>query len=187
MAAFVFSQDKSQRWLRFRRQLAVQQQAAESTVGGGGSSNRNVGDERAAITGRTNYANGGGGGGGEADDIALIYFITPTYPRREQVAELTRLGQTLMHVPRLHWIVADDRPDCGQQTMDLLPDFGEIRFWLGVAFARTSVPPPPSGDTCCDTIRVKQFAVGGCYSFPPYVFFSNGARRKFAHYPFPLY
>ncbi|XP_050426846.1 galactosylgalactosylxylosylprotein 3-beta-glucuronosyltransferase S-like [Adelges cooleyi] len=55
---------------------------------------------------------------------ALIYFITPTYPRREQIAELTRLGQTLMLVPRIHWIVADDRPDCSQQLTALLPDFG---------------------------------------------------------------
>ncbi|XP_025405622.1 galactosylgalactosylxylosylprotein 3-beta-glucuronosyltransferase S-like [Sipha flava] len=59
----------------------------------------------------------------EANETALIYFITPTYPRREQIAELTRLGQTLMHVPRLHWIVADDRPDCSPQIMNLLPDF----------------------------------------------------------------
>lgn len=73
----------------------------------------------------------GGGNGEEADngsgvaESALIYFITPTYPRREQVAELIRLGQTLMHVPRLYWIVADDRPDCSPQIMNLLPDFGE--------------------------------------------------------------
>ncbi|KAL5236643.1 hypothetical protein ACI65C_004053 [Semiaphis heraclei] len=57
------------------------------------------------------------------NDTALIYFITPTYPRREQIPELTRLGQTLMHVSRLYWIVADDRPDCSLQIMNLLPDF----------------------------------------------------------------
>lgn len=59
------------------------------------------------------------------NDTAVIYFITPTYPRREQIAELTRLGQTLMHVSRLYWIVADDRPDCSLQIMNLLPDFSE--------------------------------------------------------------
>lgn len=59
------------------------------------------------------------------NDSTLIYFITPTYPRREQIAELTRLGQTLMHVSRLYWIVADDRPDCSLQVMNLLPDFSE--------------------------------------------------------------
>ncbi|XP_001947737.1 galactosylgalactosylxylosylprotein 3-beta-glucuronosyltransferase S [Acyrthosiphon pisum] len=61
--------------------------------------------------------------GDRGNDTTLIYFITPTYPRREQIAELTRLGQTLMHVSRLYWIVADDRPDCSLQIMNLLPDF----------------------------------------------------------------
>ncbi|XP_050530043.1 galactosylgalactosylxylosylprotein 3-beta-glucuronosyltransferase S isoform X2 [Daktulosphaira vitifoliae] len=56
--------------------------------------------------------------------MALIYFITPTYPRREQIAEIIRLSQTLMHVPRLYWIVADDRPDCSEQLKIILPEFG---------------------------------------------------------------
>lgn len=63
--------------------------------------------------------------GDKEHNTTLIYFITPTYPRREQIAELTRLGQTLMHVSRLYWIVADDRPDCSPQIMNLLPDFSE--------------------------------------------------------------
>ncbi|XP_069182586.1 galactosylgalactosylxylosylprotein 3-beta-glucuronosyltransferase P isoform X1 [Procambarus clarkii] len=37
-----------------------------------------------------------------------IYVITPTYRRPEQVAELTRLAQTLMLVPNLHWLVVED-------------------------------------------------------------------------------
>lgn len=36
-----------------------------------------------------------------AEKLPVIYFVTPTYPRREQIAELTRLGQTLMHVRNL--------------------------------------------------------------------------------------
>lgn len=58
-------------------------------------------------------------------DVPVIYFVTPTYPRREQLAELTRLGQTLMHVPNLHWIVADDNAVCNNMLDDLLLDFGE--------------------------------------------------------------
>lgn len=54
----------------------------------------------------------------------IIYFVTPTYPRREQVAEITRLGQTLMHVPYLHWIVADDTPVCNNFLNNLLKKFG---------------------------------------------------------------
>lgn len=57
-------------------------------------------------------------------DVPVIYFVTPTYPRREQLAELTRLGQTLMHVPNLHWIVADDNAVCNNMLDDLLLDFG---------------------------------------------------------------
>lgn len=53
-----------------------------------------------------------------------IYFVTPTYPRREQAAELTRLGQTLMHVPSIHWIVADDNQACNVMVAKLLKKFG---------------------------------------------------------------
>lgn len=54
----------------------------------------------------------------------IIYFVTPTYPRREQVAEITRLGQTLMHIPYLHWIVADDTSVCNNFLNNLLKKFG---------------------------------------------------------------
>lgn len=56
-----------------------------------------------------------------------IYFITPTYQRREQTAELTRLGQTLMHVPNLHWILADDNPECNNRLLALLEKFGKFQ------------------------------------------------------------
>ncbi|KAJ8737347.1 hypothetical protein PYW07_000618 [Mythimna separata] len=53
-------------------------------------------------------------------DLKMIYFVTPTYPRPEQVPELTRLAHTLMHVPRLHWIIADDQPACSDIVSDIL-------------------------------------------------------------------
>lgn len=37
-----------------------------------------------------------------------LYIITPTYRRPEQLAELTRMGQTLMHVRNLVWLVIED-------------------------------------------------------------------------------
>ncbi|XP_065567304.1 galactosylgalactosylxylosylprotein 3-beta-glucuronosyltransferase S-like [Artemia franciscana] len=37
-----------------------------------------------------------------------LYVITPTFCRPEQIAELTRLGQTLRQVENLYWIVAED-------------------------------------------------------------------------------
>lgn len=40
--------------------------------------------------------------------LPIIYMITPTYSRLAQKADLTRLCYTLMHVPRLHWIIVED-------------------------------------------------------------------------------
>ena len=41
-------------------------------------------------------------------DLTQIYIITPTHTRPTQKAELTRLSQTFMLVPKLHWIVVED-------------------------------------------------------------------------------
>lgn len=59
-------------------------------------------------------------------DLPTIYFVTPTYPRREQVPEIIRLGHTLMHVPKIHWIVADDVDQCNVHLDSLLMEFGEF-------------------------------------------------------------
>lgn len=37
-----------------------------------------------------------------------LYIITPTYRRPEQLAEITRLGYTLKHVPNVFWLVIED-------------------------------------------------------------------------------
>ncbi|KAH8408141.1 hypothetical protein KR222_000708 [Zaprionus bogoriensis] len=54
----------------------------------------------------------------------VIYFVTPTYPRREQIPELTRLAHTLLHVPRIHWLVANDYERCDSYLDVLLNRFG---------------------------------------------------------------
>ena len=56
--------------------------------------------------------------------VPKIYFITPTYPRNEQIAELTRLAQTLLHVKNLHWIIAEDSPNCSKNIQVLLKRYG---------------------------------------------------------------
>ena len=56
--------------------------------------------------------------------LPTVYFVTPTYRRREQVAELTRLGQTLLLVPNIHWIVAEDSFHCSKLVSDMLTRFG---------------------------------------------------------------
>ncbi|KAH8249419.1 hypothetical protein KR032_009416 [Drosophila birchii] len=60
----------------------------------------------------------------EYGQLPVIYFVTPTYPRREQIPELTRLAHTLLHVPRLHWLVADDQLKCNDFMDTLLNRFG---------------------------------------------------------------
>lgn len=71
----------------------------------------------------------------KTSDLKMIYFITPTYPRPEQVPELTRLAHTLMHVPRLHWIIADDQPLCSGIVLDILKR-------SGLPFTHISSPKP---------------------------------------------
>lgn len=66
----------------------------------------------------------------DGNELPIIYFVTPTYPRREQIAEITRLGQTLMHVPNLHWIVADDVDSCNSYLDTLLDRFGKNIFTM---------------------------------------------------------
>lgn len=45
----------------------------------------------------------------QMDSWPTIFVITPTHTRLEQKAELTRICQCLMHIPKLHWIVVEDR------------------------------------------------------------------------------
>ena len=52
--------------------------------------------------------------------MPIIYVITPTYWRLEQLAELTRLAQTLLNVPSIHWIVVEDNDGLSTQVADLL-------------------------------------------------------------------
>lgn len=59
------------------------------------------------------------------EDLPYIYFVTPTYPRREQTPEILRLGYTLMHIPKIHWIVANDYDQCDSHLDSLLMEFGK--------------------------------------------------------------
>lgn len=60
----------------------------------------------------------------EDKNLPVIYVITPTYRRPEMVAELTRLGQTLTMVPRVHWIVAEDSTTCTEGVKSILNRLG---------------------------------------------------------------
>lgn len=53
-----------------------------------------------------------------------LYIITPTYHRPEQIPELTRMAQTLMHVQNLHWLVIEDAENKTPLVSDLLQRTG---------------------------------------------------------------
>ncbi|XP_036845794.1 galactosylgalactosylxylosylprotein 3-beta-glucuronosyltransferase 1 isoform X2 [Oncorhynchus mykiss] len=45
-----------------------------------------------------------------SDVLPTLHVVTPTYSRPVQKAELTRLANTFLHVPNLHWILVEDSP-----------------------------------------------------------------------------
>jgi len=67
--------------------------------------------------------------------LPVIYFVTPTYGRSVQIAELTRLGQTLVSVPALHWILVEDSNSCN-------PVIGNLLRRLGVSFTHLASEMP---------------------------------------------
>lgn len=69
------------------------------------------------------------------DEMPTIYFITPTYKRHTQKADLTRLSQTLLHVSKLHWIVVED----SDKKTDLVSHFLES---CGVSYTHFAVRTP---------------------------------------------
>ena len=70
-------------------------------------------------------------------DLPMIYLITPTVYRTEQKADLTRLSHTLRLVPRIHWIVVEDRSKRSRLIANFLANCKVPHTHLAV---RTSVP-----------------------------------------------
>ncbi|KAJ6634718.1 Galactosylgalactosylxylosylprotein 3-beta-glucuronosyltransferase P [Pseudolycoriella hygida] len=64
-----------------------------------------------------------------------LYIITPTYKRPEQVAEITRLGYTLKHIPNIFWLVIEDAT---LQTPQLTRQLKRI----GIPFEHLTAPMP---------------------------------------------
>ncbi|KAM9255683.1 LOW QUALITY PROTEIN: galactosylgalactosylxylosylprotein 3-beta-glucuronosyltransferase 1 [Cariama cristata] len=58
-----------------------------------------------------------------SDTLPTIHVITPTYSRLQK-AELTRLANTLLHVPNLHWILVEDSQRRTPLITRLLRDTG---------------------------------------------------------------
>ncbi|KAJ8338039.1 hypothetical protein SKAU_G00370050 [Synaphobranchus kaupii] len=67
--------------------------------------------------------------------LSTIYVITPTYSRLVQKAELTRISQTFLHVPQLHWILVEDSPDKTALVSEFLAH-------SGLTYTHLHVPTP---------------------------------------------
>ncbi|GAB6024558.1 Galactosylgalactosylxylosylprotein 3-beta-glucuronosyltransferase 2 [Chamberlinius hualienensis] len=68
-------------------------------------------------------------------DIPTLYLITPTYSRPAQKADLTRLSHTLMHIPKLHWIIIEDADLPSSMVSELLKR-------SGIEFSHLNVQTP---------------------------------------------
>lgn len=56
----------------------------------------------------------------DTKQLPPLYIITPTYRRPEQLAEITRLGYTLKHVPNLFWLIVEDAESRTESVTRLL-------------------------------------------------------------------
>ncbi len=54
----------------------------------------------------------------------LIFFVTPTYKRVTQIADLIRLANTLDHDSAIYWIVVEDATGCSKRVRDILDRTG---------------------------------------------------------------
>ncbi|XP_061091537.1 galactosylgalactosylxylosylprotein 3-beta-glucuronosyltransferase 3 [Conger conger] len=67
--------------------------------------------------------------------LSTIYVITPTYARLVQKAELTRISQTFLHVPQLHWILVEDSANRTSLVSEFLAH-------SGLTYTHLHVPTP---------------------------------------------
>ncbi|XP_042856091.1 galactosylgalactosylxylosylprotein 3-beta-glucuronosyltransferase P-like [Penaeus japonicus] len=78
--------------------------------------------------------------------LPTIYVITATYKRPEQMAELTRLGQTLLNVAEIHWFIGDDSKVTNERVLDLLE-------FLGIPYTYLLTPMPEKYKVAVDKAK----------------------------------
>ncbi|XP_076043022.1 galactosylgalactosylxylosylprotein 3-beta-glucuronosyltransferase S-like [Oratosquilla oratoria] len=66
------------------------------------------------------------------ENLPPLYIIMPTYPRAEQIPELTRFTQTLMHVPNIFLIVSEDSKKPTKAVESYLVESGIPHTYLRV-------------------------------------------------------
>ena len=65
-----------------------------------------------------------------------LYVVTPTYSRPTQLADLTRLANTLRLVPGVHWLLAED-------SNVTSPAVTELLLASGLSFTQLAALRPP--------------------------------------------
>uniref|UniRef100_A0A8C9KGZ1 Galactosylgalactosylxylosylprotein 3-beta-glucuronosyltransferase n=1 Tax=Panthera tigris altaica TaxID=74533 RepID=A0A8C9KGZ1_PANTA len=75
-----------------------------------------------------------------SDTLPTIHVVTPTYSRPVQKAELTRLANTLLHVPNLHWLVVEDAPRRTPLARDPRIPRGTMQRNLALRWLRETFP-----------------------------------------------
>nr|XP_027200182.1 galactosylgalactosylxylosylprotein 3-beta-glucuronosyltransferase sqv-8-like [Dermatophagoides pteronyssinus] len=73
-----------------------------------------------------------------------IYFITPTYSRPVQQAELTRLSHTLLLVPNLHWILVEDSDQKTSFITEFLQQILRMKIYKNFRYTHLNVETPKS-------------------------------------------
>lgn len=108
--------------------------------GGGSAASRTDSDEILFLKSQIGYLKSKlakAGGDVDANDASMpvVFCVTPTYARPVQKAELTRLCQTFLLVPNLHWIVVED-------AKDKTPLVSKLLKGCGVSYTHLSVLTP---------------------------------------------
>ncbi|KAJ3112765.1 Galactosylgalactosylxylosylprotein 3-beta-glucuronosyltransferase 2 [Physocladia obscura] len=76
-----------------------------------------------------------------------IFFVTPTYERPTQIADMVRLSQTLSHDPSIYWIVIEDRANCSMRVRWILERSGLHFAHLSVLSPKPQPPPDYTNKT----------------------------------------
>lgn len=80
---------------------------------------------------------------------ATVFFVTPTYARHVQKAELTRLSHTLLLVKEIHWIVVEDSANKSSLVAKLLKETYQLQRG-GFKYTHLNVPTPDNFKTTQD-------------------------------------
>ena len=78
------------------------------------------------------------------DTLPIIFLVTPTYARCTQLADLNRLRNTLLHVPKLVWILIEDSP---KKTNIISKFLNESKLPYVHLHEETVVKPKPDKST----------------------------------------